>query len=412
MFDNGFFIFPAVRLVLCGAEAFSAQTEARSALDFPLLFLALCPLSLFLFVYGLVALYYWDPIHFANDAIIGLVVASLSAICATSFKHVGHVMMMREFTTKLQLQVQAEAAEPTALSGPLIDSNTISSEQAASMQQAQADLNDRCAQWTRKVRSCYEQLSVVSLLLFFAISYALPVRKLVEIGPYFPVDADAGVMQFIDPFSLPFDCWGQHVPTLISHRCPTLSRTVNGSQVLTAGCFIVGWIEADDEHWISSGMRGFAVQPLAEGEVQFNFEVECSSSAMVAASTYELEFHCCFGATHNCDFDGVQATAYFSSRGSVVYVTRVSVAVVGIVVVALTVVAATIMLILGKLLERQSKEFVTRIAELNGQPILPVLQQLGMVEDRKSFAKTVVIVFVCVVLLVALCALLAMESEK
>ena len=42
----------------------------RWACDFPLSFLALCPLSLFFVVYAFVGLYFWEPVRFVTDAAI------------------------------------------------------------------------------------------------------------------------------------------------------------------------------------------------------------------------------------------------------------------------------------------------------------------------------------------------------
>ena len=76
--------------------------------------------------------------------------------------------------------------ELQTLSVTLIDINNESSstqqvEQAPRVGQAQCNLARKQEQWELKVRSCYERVSAVSLLVFFIISYATPVRTLVEV---------------------------------------------------------------------------------------------------------------------------------------------------------------------------------------------------------------------------------------
>ena len=221
---------------------------------------------------------------------------------------------------------------------------------------------------------------------------------------YYPVDdaTDAIVHgQFIGPTTVPFDCWGQSEPTLTSHTCPDLY--INGSQEAVDGCAIKGWIEAYD---------GFVVIPLAEGAARFTFEFGCSPP-MVAAFTYELEFHCCFGADEHCDLDRVQSTGYVSSDGSVVYRASVSMAVFCLVATVLGVVTASIFLVFAKLLERRNKEYVTKLVEVNGEDILSVVEMVvGSEASQKFDSKIIVAVFLLGIIMVSLCVYAVMNSEK
>merc|ERR1712212_161996 len=158
------------------------------------------------------------------------------------------------------------------------------------------------------------------------------------------------------------------------------------------------------------GESGFVVIPLAEGTARFTFEFECSPSPMVAAFTYTLDFHCCFG--QDCVVDSAQSTGYVSSRGSVVYVRGVGVAVYCLVATALTLVGTAALLVIGKLLEWQNEEHLKNLIKEKGEGALSAQLMLLSEQNEKRPLKTFLAIFLLGIFMVSLCVFAVVDSGK
>ena len=177
---------------VCERTSARLNTDLRLFALYPARFLLMCPWTLFLGAYGIIGLFFWDPVKFETDALAELVISLLITILSFAIMFIGQKNKTGQLMAALQVDAGVTDRENyEALDDSLMVANSAAAANQASAQQpqlattTQAQLAEKLKreqhQLELKTKSWWERLVVLSALFFFIISYAAPTRQLIEV---------------------------------------------------------------------------------------------------------------------------------------------------------------------------------------------------------------------------------------